>query len=74
MATDTTLRDGFVTPKLLALAAGIFLLNAPTLTAWGTPTAKVGAALLYLAVALGMASVGKAVLIISRHGLAGLTA
>jgi len=75
MATDTapaTLRDGFVTPKLLALAAVIFLLNAPTLTAWGTLPAQAGAAILYLAVALIMASLGKALLIVSRHGIGGL--
>lgn len=55
----------------VGLAAGIFLLNAPTLTAWGTLPAQAGAALLYLAVALVLASVGKAVLIISRSPSAG---
>jgi len=74
MATDTTLRDGFVTRRLLALTALIFALNLPTIGVWGTPTAKVGAALLYLGGALAIASCGKAVLIISRHGLGGLTA
>jgi len=77
MATDTapaSLRDDFVTWKLLALATVIFLLNAPTLTAWGTPTAQVGAAVMYLAVALIMASLAKAAVIVVRHGPAGLTA
>jgi len=70
-APDTTL-NGFVTRPLLAVAALIFLLNAPTLTVFGTPTAKVGCALLYLGVALVLASVGKLVLIGSRHGLGAL--
>jgi len=74
MATDTTLRGGFVTWKLLALAAVIFLLNTPTLTAWGTPTAQAGAAILYLGVALIMASLGKALLVVVRHGPRALTA
>jgi hypothetical protein len=67
-APDTTL-DGFVTRPLLAVTALIFLLNAPTLTVFGTPTAKIGGAVLYLGGALAMASVGKLVLIGSRHGL-----
>jgi len=76
MATDTTapLADGWITRPLLGAVALIFLLNAPTLTVFGTATAKIGAALLYLAVALGMASVGKAVVIVARHGRGGLTA
>jgi hypothetical protein len=63
-----------VSRRLLVFAALIFLLNAPTLTAWGTPTAQVGAAVLYLAGALIMASLGKALLIVSREGFSGLTA
>lgn len=76
MATDTapaTLREDFVTRRLLLLALLIFAINAPTLTAWGTLTAQVGAALLYLAVALAMAVVAKALIVVSRHGLGGLT-
>jgi len=77
MATDTapaTLRDDFVTPKLLALAALIFVLNLPTLTILDSAVSQAGFALLYLGGALVLASCGKAVLIISRHGIGGLTA
>jgi hypothetical protein len=74
MATDTTLRDGFVTPKLLALAALIFLLNLPTLTVLDSLAWQAGFAVVYLGGALVLASLGKAVVIVSRHGLGGLTA
>lgn len=76
MPPDTapaTLRDDFVTPKLLAVAALIFALNLPTLTVVDSLAWQVGFALLYLAVAFIMASLGKAVVVVSRHGLAGLT-
>jgi hypothetical protein len=69
-----TARDRFVTRPLLGAAALIFLVNAPTLTVFGTPTAKIGGAILYLAVALVIASLAKALLVVVRHGSGALTA
>jgi hypothetical protein len=76
MATDTapaTLRGDFVTPKLLALAALIFLLNLPTLTVLDSLAWQVGFAVVYLGGALVMATLAKALVVVLRHGLSGLT-
>jgi len=75
MATESAAADAaksFITRPLLAVTAVIFLANATTLTVFGTPTAKIGGAVLYLGGARAMASVGKLVLIGSRHGLGAL--
>ncbi|WP_017344593.1 hypothetical protein [Halorubrum sp. T3] len=72
-STAPTARDGFVTRRLLALAALIFALNLPTLTVLDSLVWQAGFALLYLGGALAIASAAKAMLIVSRHGIAALS-